>query len=105
MELLNTDKVLLTATPRDAAGNVTAATIAFSTSDDTIVSLVDNGDGTAEAFSGLVGTATVTATATDADGAQVQGTLDVEVTDAGGGGGGAEPTVTVDITAGTPEPK
>ena len=100
--LLNTDKVLLTATPRDAAGNVTAATIAFASSDDSVVSLVDNGDGTAEAVSGLVGTATVTATATDADGAQVQGTLDIEVSEVVVT---PEPTVTVDIEAGTPEPK
>ena len=100
--LQNTDKVLLTAVARDAQGNVTLAILAFATSDDTIVSLVDNGDGTAEAFSGLEGVATVTATATDPDGAQVTGTLDIEVVAVVVP---PEPTAIVEVTAGTPELK
>jgi hypothetical protein len=102
MELQNTDKVLLTAVAKDAQGNVTVATLAFTSSDDTIVSLVDNGDGTAEAFSGLEGTATITATATDPDGKTVDGTLDITVVAVVVP---PPPTETVEVTAGTPEPK
>jgi hypothetical protein len=100
--LLDTDKVVLTAHALDADGNPTAATLSFSTSDESVVALVDNLDGTAVAVSGADGSATVTATATDADGAQVSNTLDIDVV-APEVPPAATASVTIDV--GTPEPK
>lgn len=101
-QLLNTQRVLATARPLDADGNPTAATIAFTSSDTSVVSVTDNGDGTAMLDSGADGSATVTATATDADGAQVSASVDIDV---------VPPTIppaataSVDLTLGTPEDK
>lgn len=101
-QLLNTQRVLATARPLDADGNPTAATIAFTSSDTSIVSVTDNGDGTAMLDSGADGSATVTATATDADGAQVSASVDIDVVPP------TTPpaaTASVDLTLGTPEDK
>lgn len=96
-ELKDNEKVVLTAVATDVNGNPTAATLAFTSGDEAIVSLVDNGDGTAVASAAGLGLVTVTAVATDPDGTQVSGTLDIEVT------AHFEHTVSVTITPGVPE--
>ena len=96
--LLDSQKVSLSVTAADAAGNPDpSAKIAYAVDDATIAALTDNGDGTAEVVAGTIGTATVTATATDADGNAITGTLAVTVT-----GGDA---TTLSIVPGTPVAK
>ena len=101
-QLHDDEQVTLTTEALDAEGNPAAASTVFTTSDESIVSLVDNGDGTAIATAspgaGGLGAATITAIVTDtSDGDQHVGTFDIEVV--------AGDAVTVNITAGTPEPK
>ena len=101
-QLHDDEQVTLTVEALDAEGNPAAASTVFTSSDESIVSLVDNGDGTAIATAspgaGGLGAATITATVTDtSDGDEHVGTFDIEVV--------AGDAVTVNITAGTPEPK
>lgn len=94
MELKDTQSVVLTASATDAAGKATTPTFSFAVSDPTILSLVDNGDGTALVSALDTGTTDVTATATDADGGTASGSISITVV--------AGPTTTVTVTAGTP---
>lgn len=101
-QLHDTDQVNLEVEALDAEGNPAAATIAWSSSDETVVSITDNGDGTVTATASPgaagLGTATITATATDtSDGDTHVGTFDVEVV--------ASDAVTVNIIAGVAQPK
>jgi len=101
-QIRDDQQVTLTASALDDEGNPAAATIAFSSSDETVAAVTDNGDGTALLVAspgeGGLGTATVTATVTDLSGdAVITGTFDVEVV--------AGDAVTVNITPGAPEPK
>jgi hypothetical protein len=100
-QLHDSEQVLLSVAATDAEGNPSGATIAFSSSDDTIVAVTDNGDGTALAVASPgaagLGSATVSVTATDADGSTASGAFDIEVIPGD--------TVAVNITPGTPEAK
>jgi hypothetical protein len=99
MQLQDDQQVTLSVSATDDAGNVVvdAGTLSFSVDDDTILTLTDNGDGTALVVTtGAVGTATVTVTDDeDADGnPDFQGSLAIDVVT----GAVAE----ISITAGTP---
>jgi hypothetical protein len=100
-QLRDFEQVVLEIDAVDAEGNPAAATATFSSSDDTVVEVRDNGDGTALAIAspgeGGLGTATVTAMVTQSSGDTITGTLDIEVV--------AGDAVTVNLVAGTPEPK
>jgi hypothetical protein len=100
-QLHDTEQVPVSVAATDAEGNPSGAAITFSSSDDTIAAVTDNGDGTAVVVASPgaagLGTASITATATDADGSTASGTFDVEVI--------PSDTVAVNITPGTPEPK
>ena len=101
-QLRDSEQVTLSVEALDSEGNPAAATTTWASSDDTIVAVSDNGDGTALAVASPgaagLGTATITASVADAsDGDIHDGTFDVEVV--------AGDVVTVNITAGTPEPK
>jgi len=101
-QLHDSEQVTLSVEALDSEGNAAAATTAWSSSDDTIVAVTDNGDGTALAVASPgaagLGTATITASVTDtSDGDVHDGTFDIEVV--------AGDAVTVNITAGTPEAK
>jgi len=96
--LTDSQKVGLSVSAVDAAGNPDkTAKITYTVDDASVVAITDNGDGTAEAVAGSLGTATVTATATDTDGASISGTLAITVT-----GGDA---TSLSIVPGTPEAK
>jgi len=77
-QLGDNQQVDLTVQESDTAGNpVVVDEVSFASSDEAIVTLVDNGDGTAVATAvGPLGTATVTAT--DAND-NLTGTLDIEI--------------------------
>jgi hypothetical protein len=101
-QLRDDQQVELTVEALDAEDNPAAATTTFASSDESIVSLRDNGDGTAVATASPgaagLGTATVTATVTQtSSGDTLEGTFDIEVV--------AGDAVTVNVVAGTPEPK
>jgi len=101
-QLRDSEQVTLTVEALDAEGNPANVTVGWSSSDETIVAVTDNGDGsalvTASPGAGGLGSATVTVTATDtSDGDVHEGTFDVEVV--------AGDAVTVNVTAGTPEAK
>lgn len=101
-QLRDSEQVTLTVEALDSEGNPAAATTTWSSSDETIVAVTDNGDGSALVVAspgaGGLGSATVTADVTDtSDGDVHTGTFDVEVV--------AGDAVTVNIVAGTPEPK
>lgn len=101
-QLHDFEQVTLSVEALDAEGNPADATIAWSSSDDTVASVADNGDSTALVVAspgaGGLGTATIKATATDnGDGDVHEGTWDVEVV--------AGDVVTVNIVPGTPEAK
>ena len=101
-QLRDDQQVSLAAVALDSEDNPAAATVAWASSDDTIVAVADTGNGTALAVASPgaagLGAAAITATVTDlSDGDQLVGTFDVEVV--------AGDAVTVNITAGTPEPK
>jgi hypothetical protein len=101
-QLRDDQQVELTVEALDAEDNPAAATTTFASSDESIVSLRDNGDGTAIATASPgaagLGTATVTATVTQtSSGDTLEGTFDIEVV--------AGDAVTVNVVAGTPEPK
>jgi uncharacterized protein YjdB len=79
----------------DAAGAPDPnAKIAYAIDDATIVSIVDNGDGTGAATALKAGTATLTATATDPDGHSISGIAAITVTDTD--------VASLNITFGTP---
>ncbi|MGV0985009.1 MAG: hypothetical protein ACOYB2_10670 [Limnohabitans sp.] len=101
-QIRDDQQVSLAVEALDAEGNPASATIAFTSSDETVVAVTDNGDGTALAVAspgaGGLGTATITATATDnSDGDVHLGTFDIEVV--------AGDVVIVNVVAGTPEAK
>ena len=101
-QLHDFEQVPLSVEALDSEGNPATATIAFSSSDETVVGIQDNGDGTALAIAspgaGGLGTATVTATVTDtSDGNVITGTFDIEVV--------AGDATTVNFVPGTPEAK
>lgn len=101
-QLRDSQQVALAVEALDSEGNPAAATTAFTSSDDTIVAVTDNGDGTCLAVASPgaagLGTATITATVTNtADATTITGTFDIEVV--------AGDAVTVNVTAGTPEDK
>lgn len=101
-QLRDSEQVTLTVEALDSEDNPAAASVAWSSSDESIVSVTDNGDGSALVVAspgaGGLGAATVTADVTDnSDGDIHTGTFEVEVV--------AGDAVTVNITAGTPEPK
>lgn len=84
MQLQDDQQVTLSVSATDAAGNpvVDAGTLSFSVDDDSILTLTDNGDGTALVVTtGTLGTATVTVSDDeDADGnADFQGSLAIDV--------------------------
>jgi len=95
-------QVTLTAVAYEADGTTPDpnATITWSVDDESVVTVTDNGSGSALAVAGSDGTANVTATAADPDGNTISAepfaiTVVNEATDA----------KTVAVTAGTPEPK
>jgi hypothetical protein len=101
-QLRDDEQVPLSVEALDDEGNPAAATTTFASSDDTIVAITDNGDGTALAVASPgaagLGTATITASVTDnSDGDVHTGTFDIEVV--------AGDAATVNVTAGSPEPK
>src|SRR5438552_12098989 len=101
-QLHDSEQVTLTVEALDSEGNTAAASVAWSNSDDTIVAVTDNGDGSALVVAspgaGGLGTSTITCDVTDtSDGDVHSGTFDVEVI--------AGDAISVNITAGTPEPK
>lgn len=101
-QLRDSDQVTLSVEALDSEGNKADADIAWSSSDDTIVAIDDHGDGTATAIASPgdagLGTATVTVDVTDkSDGDVHTGTFDIEVV--------AGDAVTVNVSAGAPEPK
>ena len=101
-QLRDSEQVTLSAEALDSEGNPASASVAWTSSDDTVVAVTDNGDGSALAVAspgaGGLGTATVTCDVTDTSDADVHtGTFDIEVV--------AGDAVTVNITAGTPEAK
>jgi hypothetical protein len=69
---------------------VTGAVNVASSSDETVLTIADNGDGTSTVarVSAAGGTATISATVTNADGSSATGTLTVSVAPAGTGGSG-----------------
>jgi hypothetical protein len=96
-QLRDDKQVELTVEALDAEDNPAAATTTFASSDESIVSLRDNGDGTAIAIASPgaagLGTATVTATVTQqSSGDTLEGTFDIEVV--------AGDAVTVNVVAG-----
>jgi hypothetical protein len=68
---------------------VTGAVNVASSSDETVLTVADNGDGTSTVarVSAAGGSATISATVTNADGSSATGTLTVSVAAAGTGGG------------------
>jgi two-component sensor histidine kinase len=101
-QLRDSDQVALEVEALDSEGEPAAATTTFASSDEDIVTVRDNGDGTALAIASPgaagLGTATVTATVTQkSSGDTLEGTFDIEVV--------AGDAVTVNVVAGTPEPK
>ena len=101
-QLHDFEQVSVTAEALDAEGNPASGSLAWASSDDTVVSVTDNGDGsaliTASPGAGGLGTATVSADFTDAsDGDVHTGAFEVEVI--------AGDAVAVNIVPGTPEPK
>lgn len=81
----------------DARGNPvdTSGTLSWLSSDETIVTVTDNGDGTATAAAaGALGLAQIQVQDSETDGSNIAGTLDVQI--------GAGPAVKVEITAGDP---
>jgi uncharacterized protein YjdB len=101
-QLHDFEQVTLFAEALDAEGNQAAATFTWSSSDDTIVSVRDTGDGTAVVTAspgtGGLGAATVTAMVTDTSDQDTHtGTWEVEVV--------AGDAVTVNITPGEVMPK
>lgn len=102
LQIRDDQQVPLSASALDKEGNPANATIAWSSSDETIVGIIDNGDGTALAVaspgSAGLGVAVVTATATDAsDGDEHTGDFEIEVV--------AGDVAIVNVVPGTPEDK
>lgn len=96
------EQVPVTLQALDAEGNPAAVTYSWASSDETVASVTDNGDGAATIVAspgdGGLGTATITGTVTDtSDGDTIDATFEVEVV--------AGDALTVNIIPGTPEPK
>jgi uncharacterized protein YjdB len=101
-QLRDSEQVTLTAEALDSEGNPANVTVAWSSSDESIVAVTDNGDGSALAVAspgaGGLGSVTVTVDVTDvSDGDVHTGTFDIEVV--------AGDAVTVNVAAGAPEAK
>ncbi len=101
-QLRDDQQVSLQVEALDSEGNAANVSMAWTSSDDSIVAIVDNGDGSALAVASPgaagLGTATITVDVTDrSDGDIHTGTFDIEVV--------AGDAVTVNVTAGTPEAK
>jgi hypothetical protein len=100
------NKVPLTVISTDAAGNlVSGATPVLTSSDETVITIQDDGAGNKVAVrvASTPGTATITATVTNADGTVVSGSLSLTLGAVGGAGtppaGGV---ANVQIVPGTP---
>jgi hypothetical protein len=101
-QLRDSEQVAIEVEALDSEQNPAAATTVLSSSDESIVQVNDNGDGTALVIAspgaGGLGTATITALTTQkSTGDTLTGTFEVEVV--------AGDAVTVNIVPGTPEPK
>jgi hypothetical protein len=101
-QLRDSQQVTLSVEALDAEGNPANVTTAWSSSDTSIASVTDGGDGTALVVASPeadgLGTTTIKVTVTDnSDGDVHEGTFEVEVI--------AGDAVTVNISAGTPEDK
>ena len=101
-QLHDFEQIPLSVEALDTEGNPAAVTIAWSSSDDTVVAVTDNGDGTALAVAspgeGGLGFASVMASVTNNDdGTVLEGTFDIEVI--------AGDAVAVNIIAGAAVPK
>lgn len=81
MNLGDNQQVVFTVSGSDAAGNaVTPAALTVTSSDETILTVADNGDGSyTAAATGTLGSATITAQDTETDGDQFSGTAAVDV--------------------------
>jgi hypothetical protein len=101
--LLTTEQVAVSAVATAADGSTdTNAKISFGSADNGIITVVDNGDGTALVQAGGAGTTQVIATATDPSGNTISASADVDVSEP------APPpndATAVAIAFGTPEPK
>lgn len=101
-QLRDSEQVVLSVEALDSEGNPANVNIGWSTSDDTIIAIQPNSNGTVTAIAspgaGGLGMARVTADATDvSDGDVHTGTFDIEVI--------AGDAVSVNIVPGTPETK
>jgi hypothetical protein len=101
-QLRDDQQVALTVEALDSEGNPANVDTSWTSSDDTIVEILDNGGGSALAVASPgaagLGTATITVDVTDrSDGDVHTGTFDIEVV--------AGDAVTVNVTAGEPEAK
>ena len=98
LTLGDNQKVLLSVTAIDEEGNVASnpTNLVFSSSDESVVTVADNGDGSAVANAeGPLGTVTITVDDTDPETPFTPGSLDIEVV--------ATEAVGLNISAGTPE--
>ena len=77
------EQVVISAQALDSEGNPADVAIAFKSSDETVIAVTDNGDGTAllvaSPGAGGLGTSVITATVTNDDGTTLEGSLEVEV--------------------------
>jgi hypothetical protein len=102
-QLRDSQQVSISVEALDSEGNPAAVTVAFGPStDETVVAVTDNGDGTALVVAspgaGGLGNASVPVTVTDkSDGDVISSTFDVEVI--------AGDAVAVNVLPGTPEDK
>lgn len=92
----DTEKAQLTVTAEDAKGQVTATPgdVTFTSSDESVVTISTDADGTIWAVAGNPGSAVITGDWPDSPAGDLQGTLAVDVT--------AGDAVSLTITAGTP---
>ena len=97
-ELQADQEVTLTAAFVDAQGNPTNYPMTYSVDSEATLAVTDNGDGTAKAVAGTLGTANVTSTTTNPDGTTAASTpLEIDVI--------AGDAVSGTITPGTPTNK
>jgi hypothetical protein len=101
-QLRDSEQVAIEVEALDSEQNPAAATTVLSSSDEDIVQVNDNGDGTALVIAspgaGGLGAATITARVTQkSTGDTIEGTFEIEVV--------AGDAVTVNVVPGTPEPK
>jgi hypothetical protein len=100
-QIHDSEQVAISAQAVDSEGNPADATVAFTSSDPSVIEVQDAGNGTALLVAspgeGGLGTAIVTATVTNGDGTVIEGTVEVEVV--------AGDAVIVNIEFGAAEPK